>query len=84
MDQFYLFKNYHFATEFRGGVEIFVCLFVCFLLLRLVKFFFFFLSFFFFFFFFLASTAGEVFFFLSKKKKNFHAPAPSISNGAPL
>ena len=28
--QFYLFKNYHFATEFRGRVEIlFVYLFVC-------------------------------------------------------
>ena len=30
--QFYLFKNYHFATEFRGRVEIlFVCLFFYFL-----------------------------------------------------
>ena len=66
MDGSFFFKKYHFATGFRGRVEFFsslplaarllfyfFCLFVCFLLLRLVKFF-------------LVSTAGEVVFFFQK------------------
>ena len=68
MGDFFLFKNYHFATEFRGrvdffflrfGSEVFDVVVVAVLLLRLVQFFCFLFCFVLFF---LASTTGEVFF----------------------